>query len=433
MRKIYYGWIVLGVTVFSGFILGGIGFTFGLFVLPMQRDLGWSVAAIAAAMGVRQITSGIFQPVSGALVRRFGPKKIIILGLSILGISTTMMFTVNSVWHFYLQLGVASTLGVTMGAAGPMSAMISRWFRKRRTMTLAISRTGSSAGQLVLTGVVYLLLSSFGWRMSYTVLGLLVVGLVVPMSIFLLKDDPAEMGLLPDGERPAPGSPPLPKVKGAWQKAKAPASGELNRGLRDALRTRNFWLLCTGYFGCGVSATFIFVYLVPYAVQEVGLTEASAAIAYAAMGGANIFGIMAAGYFGDRIGKKIPLGIVYLGRGIAAMLMLYAATEWQVYVAAILMGLCSFASGPLVQAIVVDNWGSFSMALISGVVLMVHQVGGTAGSAFGGWILEAYGSVDPGWAAMAATMLVGGIAAFMILEKRTPRVVPATAQKPATG
>lgn len=423
VKKIYYGWILLGATAFSGFILAGVGFTFSLFILPMQRELGWSITTIAAAMGVRSVVSGLGQPLSGALVSRYGPKKVIVFGLALLGISTTLMFTVQYVWHYYLQFGIASTLGVTMGAAGPMSAMVARWFRKRRTLTLAISRVGGSAGQLVLVPAVTFLLLPHGWRTSYVVMGAVVLAVLVPLSIIVLKDDPSEKGLLPDGERPAPGSPPTAVVtKGAWAKARAATSGQLNIGLRQAARTRTFWLLSAGFFVCGFTSVGIqMVYLVPYAVLEVGISEATAGVALGVMGGAGVLGIMTSGYLGDKIGKKIPLGGIYLGRGLSFLLMAHATDEWQVFVAAAVMGFSFIATVPLVMAIVADNYGTISMALVYGTVFAVHQAGGAIGNVFGGRIMDFYGTLDPAWLIGAATLLVAATASFMVREHRAPR------------
>lgn len=430
MKNIHFGWILLGVTAFSGFVLSGVGFTFGLFIIPMRADLGWSITTIATAMSIRQIVSGAFQPVSGSLVRRYGPKKVMIFGLTLLGVSTAMMFTVRNVLHYYLQFGIASTLGVTMGAAGPMAAMVSRWFRKRRSLALSVRQSSSSAGQLALTPVVYLILSSFGWRTSYVIMGLVVLLLIVPLSIFLLKDDPAEKGLLPDAERPAPGSPPPQVVKGAWQQARKATSGELNIGWRQAMRTRNFWMLSTGYFSCGFSWSIVMTYLVIYAVEEVGISEGSAAIAQALMGGASVLGIITSGYLGDKIGKKIPLGGIYWGRGLAVVLMMNATNEWQIIVAALVMGFSSFATVPLVQSSVADNYGTISMALISGLILTVHQVGGSISLIIAGRILDSTGTLDPAWMLAAFTLLVGGIGSFLIREKRVPKAkaVPAPAR-----
>lgn len=431
-NKFYYGWIILGITAFTGFLMAGVGFTFALFILPMRRELGWSMTILTQAATVRTFVSGAAGPVSGSLVRRWGPRKMIMVGLTLLGASTLLLYFVKEWWQYYLLFGVASTLGVSMGATGPMAAMISRWFRKRRTLTMAVRQVASNLGQFALTPVVYLLLARYGWRNSYVIMGLIVLAVIVPLTIIFLRDDPSEKGVLPDGAQPAPGSPPIPAVKGAWQKARAASaagtSTELNIGLRQAAKTRNFWLLATGYFSCGISWVFISVWMVPYAVQEVGLSEATAAMVYTVYGGANIPGVLLASYLADRIGVKIPLGFVYLIRGLGAVLMMTATDGTQVFAGAIVMGIGSFASVPLVQSAVANNWGTISMALISGFLLMSHQVAGSLGNAFGAIIWERFGTIDAGWLVVAVILFTAGTSQFFMQEKYRPKAVPVPAK-----
>jgi predicted MFS family arabinose efflux permease len=186
------------------------------------------------------------------------------------------------------------------------------------------------------------LIDLVGWRLTWVILGLLILVLVVPVAYVLLRDDPEAMGLRPDGDAPLSETVPATPVR--------PGPLEV-ASWREAFRSLPMWQLCGGYAVCGLSIALLSTHFVPFAIER-GFSPATAAAAYGLMSGLNVVGVLAVGAFSDRWGRTLPLGVVYALRGCAYLALVWAPGAWSLWSFAVIMGFSYWATAPLTSRIV---------------------------------------------------------------------------------
>jgi MFS family permease len=215
-----------------------------------------------------------------------------------------------------LILLFGGVLSIAMGGSSltTTSALLAKWFDRRRATAVALNASGASVGGLLLVPLTVYLIHFVGWRMAWVVLGLLLLTVVVPLAYALLKDDPAELGLLPDG---------APQPLGAGQTAPARRGPLEVEHWQQSFRSTPIWQLCGGYFVCGFTIALISTHFVPFAIER-GVAATTAATAYGLMSGLNVVGVLAVGALADRGGRKNLLGLVYALRGCAYAALLLA-------------------------------------------------------------------------------------------------------------
>ena len=238
---IFYGWVVLAASFFALFVSMGARNGFGVFVVPMTGDLDWTRTEISAAIAVGVMVNGLSQPFLGRVYDRFGARLVISVSLMVLGVATLLLATTS---NFGLDVGVGLDLGFTeirltpsllflvsiyglvMSTASSgvsmvtIHAVLSKWFYRRRALVLSLSTAGTSAGGLILTPFSASLIAWADWRVAWLVLGALVLVLALPLAATFLRDQPSEVGELPDGEAPVAAG-----ERGAAQELRLAAGG----------------------------------------------------------------------------------------------------------------------------------------------------------------------------------------------------------------
>lgn len=243
-QPLFYGyWVVAGCFVLL-FLFSGAGFySFGVFIKPLEDHFGWSRSAISLTISIYMIVHGIAAPFVGHITDKHGPKKVMTLLGLVTGAAFILISFTSSLWYFYLMYGLLS-LGSTGIGFIPVSGVLSRWFIRRRGTAIGSAMVGIAVGGLIMAPLTGLINAYFGWRTSFVVLGLLVWLLALPITLFVIKGSPDEMGLMPDGDdagedQSEKGSafPPttIPEFREGWP-------------LKEALQTRAFFWVAATYF-----------------------------------------------------------------------------------------------------------------------------------------------------------------------------------------
>lgn len=226
--RLYYGWCIVATTFIMAMVSMGARSGFGVFVLPMSAEFGWNRGTISLAASIGVLVSGLSQPFLGRLYDRLGGRHLIL--------TTHILFLI-------LLFGVLLSIATGGSSLTTTSALLAKWFHRQRATAVALNAAGASVGGLLLVPLTVYLIHLLGWRMAWVMLGLLILLLVVPLAWVLLKDDPAEMGLLPDGD---------PQPVHAGQTAPV-RSGPLEvEHWQQSFRSMPMWQLCGGYFGAGL-------------------------------------------------------------------------------------------------------------------------------------------------------------------------------------
>src|SRR5262245_6250300 len=405
---VYYGWLIVATTFWMAIFTGGGRTGFGIFVLPMSAELGWSRGTISLAAALGALISGVSQPFVGRLYDSLGGRRLILVCLLLSGLGTALLALTNNLVFLILVFGVLLSIAQPGSSLTTTSALLSKWFHRQRATAMALTTTGSSVGGLLLVPLTVYLIGLVGWRMAWVVLGLLVLILVVPVAFFLLRDSPEEMGLRPDGDAPLSDT----------EQAKPVLPGPLEVAYwRDAFRSPPMWQLCGGYAVCGFSIALLSTHFVPFAIER-GFSPATAASAYGLMRGLNAVGVLGVGALSDRCGRKLPLGVVYALRGCAYAALVWAPGAWSLWSFTVIMGFSYWATAPLTSALTAELYGLKHLGILNGVTFTGHQIGSSLGIQLGGLLRDLTGSYDLPFAVAALLLFGASQASFAIHERR---------------
>lgn len=396
-QKLYYGWVVVAVTSIVLLVSFGIRSSPSVFMVSLESDLGWSRSAISVAVSLGLIILGITSPYGGMLVGRFGPKRMTVIALLMMGVTLLLSSQMNQLWQLNVMWG--GFLGLSGGLAGSvLSATVSnRWFVKNRGLVTGIFGAATSAGQLVFVPVLTAMLLSFGWRNSTAAMGVFILIVLIPV-IFLFKDDPADVGLLPLGAT-APIS-------------KSQAGAETGLMAR-AVRSPDFWLLCVSFFICGATTNGIIgTHLIPYAI-DCGIPQGTAAGVVALLGSMNFVGTLASGWLTDRYDPRKLLFFYYGFRGLSLFLLPFVTDPLGLSVFAIIFGLDYISTVPPTIAIAADTFGRRNAGIIYGWAFCAHSLGAALSAYLGGVTRDMLGNYGP---AFVAAGILGICAAVLVMR-----------------
>lgn len=397
-NRLFYGWVVVGITVVVLLVSAGIRAAPGVLIVPLNEDTGWSRTLIASAVSVGLLLFGFAGPLAGWMVDRLGSRTVMIAGLVLISGAMVASALMQEPWQMLLFWGGVSGLGTGLVGAVLGTAVANRWFQARRGLVLGIFGAATSAGQLLFLPGIVALTDGIGWRgVSYVLAGLAAV--LIPLVALLMRDQPADVGVLPYGMTEAPvitNRPSAQAVMGA------------------AVRSPTFWLLTGTFFICGASSNGVVgTHFVPHAVDH-GMTQTIAAGALALMGVMNFIGTLGSGYLTDRFDPRILLACYYGFRGISLLFLPLVNEPVGLAVFAVLFGLDYIATVPPTSALVADTFGRANAGTVFGWVFCAHQIGAALAAWLGGVAYDMTGSyglafITAGVMAITATGLSLGI------------------------
>ncbi len=384
-RRQNLAWAVAAVALVS--IVGAAGFraTPGVLIEPLEQAFGWSRGTISAAVSINLVLYGLTSPFAAALMERFGMRRVVAGALLLVATGSGLTVFMTASWQLMLLWGVLVGLGTGSMALAFVATFTSRWFVKHRGLVTGVLTAGGAAGQLVFLPLLANLVQAYDWKAAaLTVAGSAL--LVVPLVLWLLRDNPSDLGITAYGADPdAP--PPAPV-------AATGAAGRALGALRDAARTRTFWLLAGGFAICGATTNgLVGTHFIP-AAHDHGMPTTTAASLLALVGIFDIVGTIASGWLTDRFDPRWLLGIYYALRGLSLMLLpgLFAADPHPSMLVFILFyGLDWVATVPPTIALCRQHFGA-SGAIVFGWVFASHQFGAAGIALVAGLIRDSSGS-----------------------------------------
>jgi len=395
--QFFYGYVVVLVAFFIMALMFGTLYTFGVFFKPLSTEFGWTRAMTSGAFSLAMILSGLLAIVMGRLTDRFGSRIVMTLCGFLLGLGYLLMSQVSAIWQLYLFYGVVVGIGMG-GAFVPMLSTVARWFGRRRGMMTGFVVAGVGAGTIIIPPVASWLISSYGWRTSYIIIGIIALVFIILAAQFL-RHDPKQIGQLPYGENEV-----------GEESLNLPAR---EFSVREAIGTGQLWMLWAMLFCLGFCVTTILVHVVPHAT-ELGISATIAAGILAVIGGLSIVGRIVVGSVADKIGNR-PLFIIDFVLMSGVLFWLVAAKElWILYLFAVIFGFAYGGVVSLESPLVAELFGLSSHGTILGITAFGFTVGGAVGSVLAGHIFDIIGNYQVAFLVCAALAVIACILASLL-------------------
>jgi MFS family permease len=398
--RLYYGYVIVSAASIMMMMIWGTFNAFGVFFEPFIKEFGWTRAITSGASALNTIIFGILCIFSASLSERLGPRWVMTLCGIILGLGYFLMAHLTRTWELYLYFGVFVAIGMSPYIS--LLSLVPQWFTTKRGRMNAIVLSGMGLGIMIVPPIASTLISVWHWRNSYLVMAIITLIVMVSASQFLRS--------LPN--QPLNGKECRPAIGLADQR---------NEGLtlRQAIRTRQFALLCLLYFSflfCLVSIT---VHIVIHAIgQDIPATRA--ALTLSLIGGACIVGMNVMGNVADRFSNKIALGISYSLMGLSLVWLIPSHSEWAFYLFSIVFGFAYGGMQVLFSPLVAELFGTRSHGVILATGALVGSIGAAIGPIVAGYIFDAFGSYSMAFI-ICAMLAFTGLASTLLLQKRPQR------------
>src|SRR4030088_348762 len=377
-RHIHYGWVMVGVTFFTALVSAGTVGAPGVFIAPLQHEFGWTTAEISSALSIRFILFGLMAPFAAALLNRYGLRNVTLSALLIVASALVASLALTKVWQLMLVWGVVIGIGTGMTALVLGATIAARWFSARRGLVVGILTASVATGQLIFLPLLASLTERLGWRIALALVCVM-LGVAALAVLLVMRDRPSDLGLRPFGDE---GTQPLPTPPPNNAPIMAAALG----ALRDAAKTRVFWILFATFFICGASTNgLIQVHLIPMCL-DFGIPQVQAASLLAAMGIFDFFGTILSGWLSDRYDNRYLLFWYYGLRGLSLLFLPF--TNFSFYglsLFAVFYGLDWIATVPPTVKLAAQAFGRVQAPLVFGWIFTAHQLG-AATAAFGAGI-----------------------------------------------
>ena len=381
--RLHPAWVVLIAVTVCMMASSGLRSVFGVYIKPLEAEFGWTRGTLSGVAAMSLLLVGAAGPFAGRLADRWGPRRVIALSLIMLGVGAIGASAVHALWQLYITTGLLMGLGAGGLGLATGSVIASRWFEARRGLAIGIAAGGMSAGQLVVIPLAAALMLWFGWRVSFFWLGLGVLAIVVPLALWLVRNDPLERGLRPYG---ATGATVVPTPE---------ARREQRVGVVQAAQHPQFWLLLGTFFVCGYTTNgMVLTHFMPHALEH-SFTELQASTALGIMGAMNVLGTIGSGWVCDRFGRRGPLAAYYFLRGVSLIFLVYVWNAPSLHLWAAIYGLNYISTVPPTTTLTASIFGRYSVGELSGWIFFAHQVGAALGAAIAGWVFEVHGSYTP--------------------------------------
>ena len=398
----FYGYFVAGASLVIMLTMWGSYYAFGVFFKPVLNEFGWTRAMISSAISLASITNGLLTIAMGGLTDKFGPRIVMTLCGLLLGLGLLLMSQMSSLLHLYILYGIFIGAGMS-GAFVPLISTVARWFFSRRGLMTGIVAAGSGVGALIGPPLVSRLLSVYGWRPSYAILGSIVLVVVTLLAQFV-KRDPAQVGQASYGED-------LIEPESSNSRAQG-------LSLRETAFSRRFWVFFPTGFCYGYCVFAIMVHVVPHAI-ELKMSALNAANILAAIGGGGILGKVFLGKGGDIIGNRHILMIGFVLTSVALIGVVSANAAWMLFLSA---GIFGFGYGAIAVAhspLIAELFGLRSHGLIFGVFNFAIMTGAAMGPLMTGHIFDVTHGYRMAFLICSGISVVGLIlAAFLTRMKR---------------
>lgn len=401
-KKIFYGWwIILGAALGMAVNAGLYFYGFGAFFDSLIREFRCSRAVLSGAFSLARLETGLLGPLEGLFVDKFGPRKIMLVGVVLMGGGFVLLGRVSSINEFYLVFVLLVALGSGLGFATPLPTAVGNWFVRRRGIAFGLALSGIGLGGLLVPMLSWLI-GQYGWRTAALAAGIIIFAVATPIA-FIMRHKPEQYGYIPDGEA-------------APTKETGEIRGEADFTAREALRTRAFWLLSFAFSIRLMVTGAVPVHIMPFLLDN-GFSRGMAAVALGSIALISILGRLGYGWLGDRLQKRYVIaGLLVILAG-SLLLLGHVKNLWQLVGFLMLYAPSYGGLAALMQATRGEYFGRKAFGTIMGFMAMIIMIGTIAGPLFAGYVWDITGSYRFAFFIFAVALVV---AVGLILAAKPP-------------
>jgi MFS family permease len=401
----YYGWILVYTLALTQTVSWGVlYYAFTVFVVPMERELGWTRAELSGAFSVALLVVGVAGIFVGRWLDKHGSRLLMTVGSILASLLVLAWANVNNLLVFYL---IWAGLGLAMSAVlyEPAFAVIAVWFRQKRGRALTILTFLAGFASVIFLPLTDWLISSFGWRTALLILAIILAVSTIPLHALVLRRKPEDLGLLPDGEIISPTA------------TASPPAEEISLTPRQAMQGSSFWWLTLSFGLNTLLVVAIGVHLVPY-LHDLNYDSGFAAamvglIGVTALPGRLVFNILA-----ERFSRSILTSLIFASHTLSLLILILVPNVLGIWLFVILYGAGFGAITPMRAGLVAEMYGRKFYASISGVISLFVTLARAIAPLGTGITHDLIGSYTP---VFWFLVIISGLASFTILltNKRT--------------
>ena len=401
-RKLSYGWVTAiagGVVVFAA---GNFLYTFGVFVKPLIYQFGWSRAAISVCVSIRNITTALGSPITGALGDRYGPGRLILIGIFLVGLSYLLTSRITNLWQLYLFLGALTGIGMAAFFV-PIMATATRWFGGKSALANGVVLSGFGMAQIIVPPVATYLILQYGWETCFIILGIAALVLGTTAWSFI-RTPPSTMSAQTEARQ-----------ENAPEASGTPTGAEKDYSLSEALRTPTLWILILILMVAASGYQMLVIHIVAAAI-DTGITPEAAAIIITLSGITNTLGRLTLSGLATKIGNKTVLAMCLAIQALALLSLARASDLYTFYIIVAIYGLAYGGITPIMPTLAGSLFGTRSIGSIFGAINAAYTVGAAIGPLLAGYIFDITGSYSIAFVSTAIAMAM----AFVLCLRLKP-------------
>jgi MFS family permease len=403
VRRIFYGWWIVAATFLNlFFVVGVIFYGFPVFYPSFVASLGFSRAQVTQGFLLGFLIVGLpCGLLAGVLIDRIGARSVILHGISFVGIPLILMGFMTRFWQYEL-LCVLEVLGYTL--AGPIAnqVLISQWFRVRRGRAMGYAYLGLGLGGAISPPLSTFLIRTLGWRHALQAAGTVILLVLFPVSIWITRSTPGELGLMPDG------------VDGLTTGDFNPVGSALPSGqVAAAVRTVNFWLILLGSTLVLGAMNSVVQHLILF-LRDQGYSANAASRFLSILLISSLGGRVLVGYLADRFSKKNTMALFYLLLGAAIPLLYLAHHPVVALTFVVAFGFSMGADYMLIPLVTAECFGVAALGKLLALIIMGYTIGQWLAPWTVGKIFDRYHSYGLTWEVLTVACVLGAAAIYSL-------------------
>jgi MFS family permease len=396
----YPGWKIVLAGFFGVMVsfAAVVPYTFGLFLKPLSLEFGWRREALSAGFSIAALTVAAASPGLGFLLDRFGPRRIILPCIVVFSTAyASLALLTPHLLHFYLAFFIIGLVGNGTAYLG-YSRAISTWFDRRRGFALSIMLAGGACGAMVLPVIAQAVITHYGWRTAFVVLGALALVLGFPLAAWFVRERPV-----------------------AQQNVHV--SVEVGESVRTALSGRIFWIIAATVCLYAISVNGAIAHLSALLTDR-GVSTQGAAYSIAVIGGTSLIGRILTGVFLDRFFGPRVSQFMLLMSVVGIVLLSVAHTLPAGLLAASLIGFSMGSEGDITPYLLSRYFGLKRLSTLYALTWTTYAIGGATGPLVVGRLFDSLGSYRPGTIQLLAVPALIPCLLMFLLPRYADRFVP---------